>query len=75
MYRFWCLLCADRKGAEIKIQSLDEVLRESIGQFSIIVSVLTFTVVCFYLREQDRSRDETDLLFFASSLSFYIGYL
>lgn len=41
MYQFkcWCFLCASEKNVDVVIQSLDESVRETIGQFSIIVSL------------------------------------
>jgi hypothetical protein len=40
MYEFtkWCFLCASDKNVNVNIKSLEEVIREHIGQFSIIVS-------------------------------------
>lgn len=40
MYEFscWCLLCASERDVEVEIQSLDEAIRENIGQFTLIVS-------------------------------------
>lgn len=59
MYQFksWCFLCASEKNVDVEIQTLDDTLRETIGQFSLIVgfkyfhvnfSLLSiFTLFCF----------------------------